>query len=104
MQVKCIHLAADGVAVSLAFSVQILVALSAASGFHVGHPKVVCVTSYDMHGLPEADLDFEAVAIEQDDLKRLQSQIGGQQEDRAAHRMTNNDEPHQPSGRPPQQI
>jgi len=57
-----------------------------------------------MHGLPEAELDFEAVAIEQDDLKRLQSQIGGQQEDRAAHRMTHYDEAHQPSGRPPQQI
>jgi hypothetical protein len=38
----------------VAFSVQILVALSAAARFHVGHPKVVGVTSYDMHGLPEA--------------------------------------------------
>jgi hypothetical protein len=49
-----------------------------------------------MHGLPEAPLDFEAVAIEQDDFHRLQSQIGGQQKDRAAVRMTNNDEAHQP--------
>ena len=57
-----------------------------------------------MYGLPEAQFDFEAVAVEQDDFQRLQSQIGGHQEDRAAQRMTNDDEAHQPSRRPPQEI
>jgi len=30
---------------------------------------------HHMHSLSEAQFDFEAVAIEQDDLKRFQSQI-----------------------------
>jgi len=104
MQVKGIHLAEDGVAIGLAFAVQILISLSAAAGLHGGHPEMVCITSHDMHGLPEAQLDFEAVAIEQDDFHRLQSQIGGQQEDGAAQRMMDDNKTHQPSRRPPQQI
>lgn len=42
--------------------------------------------SPDMHGLSEAQFNFEAVAIEQDDFHRFQGQIGGQQEDGAAVR------------------
>ena len=63
------ELAADVGAVNLGLALYILLAAAAADGSHVLHPEVIRVSANGVNGLLEADFDFEAPAVEANDLQ-----------------------------------
>src|SRR5438552_18527614 len=65
------ELAADVGAVNLRLALHILFAAAAADGSHVLHPEVIRVSANGVNGLLEADFDFEAPAVEANDLQGL---------------------------------
>jgi hypothetical protein len=78
------HLAADQVSVALGLHVEVLVAGAAWDGSHELHPEVVGVAAEGVKGLTEADLDFETVAVEGDDLEWIEGGVGAEEDDASA--------------------
>ena len=79
-----IEFAPDAITVVSRFSMGILVAAFSFDGRHGRHPEVICESSDHTQGLLEGQFDFEAQAIQFDDLQRRQIQICGQQKNRTA--------------------
>jgi hypothetical protein len=79
-----IEFAPDAITVVSRFSMGILVAAFSFDGRHGRHPEVICESSDNTQGLLEGQFDFEAQAIQFDDLQRRQIQICGQQKNRTA--------------------
>ena len=75
------QLAPDGVAVLVGLAVEILIARARADLVHGLHPEVVAVGAKRANGLLEGELDFEAQAVEPDDLDRVQTQVRAQEHD-----------------------
>src|SRR6516165_2720822 len=98
------ELAADGVAVGLRPAMEVLVATHAAKGRHGGHPEVIGIGTEDADGLLEGDFDFEAQAIDADDVQGLQSKVSAHQQDGAALGMKDGDEADEDADGAPQQI
>ena len=73
--------APDGVAVLVGLAVEILIARAGADLVHGHHPEVVAVGAKRANGLLEGELDFEAQAVEPDDLDRVQTEIRAQEHD-----------------------
>ena len=71
------QLAPDGVAVRVCLAVEILIARAGADLVHGPHPEVVGVGAEGANGLFEGKLNFEAQAVEPDDLDRVQTQVRG---------------------------
>jgi hypothetical protein len=57
------NLSAHLVAIALGLVVRVLIARAARPGDHGSHPEVIGVGAYDMDGLLETELDFEAQAV-----------------------------------------
>ena len=83
---------------------EVLVAAAAAQRLHVGHPEVVAERTDQPHRLLERMLDFEAQAVEANDLDGRQGSIGAHQQAGASGGMDHRDEAHEPAGRAPQQV
>ena len=98
------ELAADGVAVGLRVAMEVLVATHAPEGRHGGHPEVIGIGTEDADGLFEGDFDFEAQAIDADDVQGFQGKVGAHQQDGAALRMKDGDEADEDADGTPQQI
>ena len=71
------QLAPDGVAVGVCLAVEILITRAGADLVHGPHPEVVGVGAEGANGLFEGKLNFEAQAVEPDDLDRVQTQVRG---------------------------
>jgi hypothetical protein len=76
VQVKGLHLSADGSAVGIAGPVQILVAVTPAQRLHSAHPEVLRIGAQYVHGLAESQLDPEPVAVEQEYFQRIEGEVG----------------------------
>src|SRR6266496_4181845 len=98
------ELASDVRPVSLGLTLHILFAAAAVDGGHVLHPEVIRVSPHGVNGLLEADFDFESPAVEANNLQRVQGQIGAQQDQVSARRMTHPDKAHQLAQRAPEQV
>ena len=98
------ELPAQLIAIGVGFAVGILVAGTARPGFHGRHPEVITVGSNGVDGLFERHFDFEAHAVELDDLEGRQRKIRTQQDLAAPLRMDDQDEPDANADRPPQEI
>ena len=96
--------APDGIAVPVGLAVEILIARAGADLVHGHHPEVIAVGAKRADGLLEGELDFEAQAVEPDDLDRVQIQIRAQEHDASPVRMFDQHEAGQAADRPPQQI
>ena len=92
------------IAIGIGFPMRMLVAGTARPGFHGRHPEVITVGSNGVDGLFERHFDFEAYAVELDDLEGLQRKIRAQQDLAASLRMNDQDEPDANADRPPQEI
>src|ERR1019366_8022733 len=79
-------------------------AAAAVNGSHVGHPKVISIGPHGVNGLLETDFDLKPPAIQADDLQRVQGQIGAEQDQGPASRVTHPDKTHQLPQRAPEQI
>ena len=66
--------APDGVTVLVGLAVEILIARAGADLVHGRHPEVVAVGAKRANGLFERELDFEAQAVQPDDLDRVMSE------------------------------
>ena len=75
------ELAPDGVTVRVCLAVEILIARAGADLVHGLHPEVVALGAQGANGLLEGELDFEAQAVEPDDLDRVQTQVRAQEYD-----------------------
>ena len=98
------ELPAQLIAIGVGFAVGILVAGTARPGFHGRHPEVITVGSNGVDGLFERHFDFEAHAVELDDLEGRQRKIRTQQDLAAPLRMDDQDEPDANADRSPQEI
>src|SRR2546422_1316532 len=65
------ELAADVRPVSFGLALHILLAAATVDGGHVLHPEVISVSPHGVNGLLEADFNFEAPAVEADNLQRV---------------------------------
>ena len=63
---------------------------------------MIGIGTEDADGMLEGDFDFEAQAIEADDVQRLQGQVGAHQQDGAALGMQDGDEADEDADRAPQ--
>ena len=74
------ELPANVLPVKLGLALHILFAAAAADGIHVLHPEVIRVGPDGVNGLFEADFNFEAPAVEANNLQRVQGQVGAQED------------------------
>jgi hypothetical protein len=84
--------------------VEVLLAAAPAYRLHGAHPEVVAIGPDYVDGLAKAQLNLEPVAVELDDLQRLQGEVRGEQEDRAADGVVDEDETHDAASRSPEQV
>src|SRR5690348_1205464 len=66
------QLATDVRSVSLGFALQVLLAAAAMNRSHVLHPEVIGISPDGVDGLLETHLNFEAPAIQADNLQRVE--------------------------------
>ena len=85
------HLPSNGRSILVGGVVEVLLAVTSAQGLHGAHPKVVPVGANDLDGLAEAQLDFEPVAVELDDLERCQGEVRGEEENGSADWVVDQD-------------
>lgn len=83
---------------------KILIAVSVAQRRHVFHPEMIGESPDLVDSLFEAELDFEAQAIEANDLSGAEREIGTHQDARAAGGMNNHNEADDTTNRAPEQI
>jgi hypothetical protein len=100
----CVDLASDGVAVSLGFAVQVLIAAYPAHRRHGRHPEVIAIGADDAQRLLERHSDLESQAIDTDDIQGAQSHVGRHQQDGSAARMRYRDEADEDADGAPQQV
>jgi len=98
------QLAADGLAVTFGLAVGVLGAVAAPDRFHVLHPEVEGISADGVNGLFETDFDFEAPAVEADDLQGMEGQIRAEQHQPSARGMDHPDKPDQAAQLAPEQI
>ena len=70
------QLAANGVAIGIGSSMQILIPVATTRWFHPGHREMVGIGTEHVNSLPEAQLDLESIAVELKDFQRGQREIG----------------------------
>ena len=83
---------------------EVLVAGTLGAGSHEFHPEVVGVGAEGMEGLFEADFDLEAVTVELNDGEWLEGEVGRHEDDAATGGMVDEDEAHEVTDGPPEQI
>ena len=91
-------------AVGIAGAVQVLIAIAPPQGLHALHPEVIAVGTEDMHGLAKAHLNPESVAVELKYFEGGEGEVRGEQKDRAAIRMANDDEADESANRSPHEV
>ncbi len=77
MGVIGVQLGAHLLAVGLGLVVHVLVAAEPANRRHGQHPEVTGVAAEDVQRVAEAEFDLEPVAVENNDVERIQSDVGG---------------------------
>ena len=97
-------LAKDGLSIDGGLSMKVLVAGTSTGGFHDDGPKVIRVGSDRVTICLESDFDFEAQAVESDDVQWAQREIGSHENDVSPLRMRYEHEPHHPLGWSPDEI
>ncbi len=96
--------AADLPAIVVGLAMQILIAGAPGPERHGGHPEVIAVGAKGMNRLLEGHLDFEAYAIEPDNRKRIEREVGAKQDFAASLGMNHQHEADETAHGTPEQI
>ena len=96
--------AADLLTVVGGLAVEVLIALAPVQGGHGGHPEVVGISAEVVDGLPETGLNFEAPAVEADDVQWGHGQVGAEEDPASAGGVDDPDKAYQLSQGAPEQI
>src|SRR3990167_6551029 len=95
---------AHRVPIRIGFPVEVLVTGDTTHGGHGRHPEMVGISSDGVKGLLEGDFDFEADAVELDDLKARERKVRGHEDYFPSIGMNDGDKADEDSHRPPNEI
>lgn len=99
-----VHFAANESAVVFGFHMAVLIPGASWKGCHGLHPEVIGVGSEGVDCLLEADFDFEAIAVESDNLEWVNGDIGSHEDHATAERVVDENESHEPSDGTPEEV
>ena len=94
----------DFVAIVLGLTMEILVAIAVEQRCHAFHPEMIGESPDLADSLFKTQFDFEAQAVEANNLGGAEREIGTHQDARAAGGVNNHDEADNPTDRAPEQI
>src|SRR3990172_4451404 len=92
MAVICMEFPPHRITVCIAFPMKVLVPGDAAQGGHGCHPEMVSISTDGVKGLLEGDFDFEAYAVELDDLEARERKVRGHEDYFSSLGMEDGDE------------
>ena len=83
---------------------QVLIATAAPDRLHACHPEVIGIGAQDMHSLPKAKFDLEAIAVKREYLQRFKRQVGAQQKNGSTLGVMHDHKTHHAPHRTPHPI
>ena len=98
------HFPTHGGTIFFRLSVEVLVPASPPDFLHREHPETVGVGADRVHGLLEADLDFEPEAVDPQDVEWIEREVGGHQQDLPANGVVNRDDANERAGGFPEEV
>lgn len=86
------------------FVVDVLIAGVIGNGFHRLHPEVISIGTDNVNGVSETEFDFEAIAVDGDDIEWGERDIGGHEKEESTGGVFDDHETHEASDRSPKKV